>query len=737
LFFSSRSVRMDQERSRLLLMKVVELRKMCRQKGLDSKGKKIDLVERLYDNFCENAPTAVDRVDDRPLEPDSLVSGLPSLDVNELEVGEAGMIDVPGDVRARAPFFTKSEDCPEIDSENGAAKRKRADAPDTQQLGSSKIGAPASAIPPVKRSKPLRAGQTIIESAIGGIKSMSVSQLKTFIQTRGFNLDGCIEKEDLIQRAVQALRATFSDIDDDVPSIRKVSTDATTDDGVSRIREVAPDATTDDDVPRIKEVAPDAATRSFNCPYLDTINRTVLDFDFEKLCSVNLSNLNVYACLVCGKYFQGRGSTTHAYTHSLECDHHVFLNLSTLKFYCLPDNYEIIDSSLEDITYYLRPTFSPDQIALLDSGTVRSRALDGRSYLPGLVGLNNIKANDYVNVTLQLLCRVHPLRNFFLVEANTAGIDDPLITTFGELVRKICSSRNFKSHVSPHEFLQAVSNASDKRFLIIQQSDPYDFVMWFINTLHQRLRKRPKKGLPKTSIVEECFQGSLSISSRILPPTDAQLKAGETYDPDDPKYQETTSTKTFMILPLDVPPPPLFSADEAKIIPQIPLYELFNKFDGVTEKEYKSGDDLVAKKFQLTQLPPYLIVHIKRFTKNTFFVEKNPTVVNFPVRNLILRDYLAMADDDLRLMKYDLVANAVHEGLPGPGKGIYKSQVLHSGVGEWFEVQDLHVDDILPQMIPLSTSYIQIWQMRETTPEEMAAVAAARETEGGATSGGV
>jgi hypothetical protein len=41
------------------------------------------------------------------------------------------------------------------------------------------------------------------------------------------------------------------------------------------------------------------------CPYLDTINRQVLDFDFEKLCSVSLSRINVYACLVCGKYFQG------------------------------------------------------------------------------------------------------------------------------------------------------------------------------------------------------------------------------------------------------------------------------------------------------------------------------------------------------------------------------------------------------------------------------------------------
>jgi U4/U6.U5 tri-snRNP-associated protein 2 len=39
--------------------------------------------------------------------------------------------------------------------------------------------------------------------------------------------------------------------------------------------------------------------------WLDTIRRDILDFDFEKLCSVSLTNVNVYACLVCGKYFQG------------------------------------------------------------------------------------------------------------------------------------------------------------------------------------------------------------------------------------------------------------------------------------------------------------------------------------------------------------------------------------------------------------------------------------------------
>ena len=62
----------------------------------------------------------------------------------------------------------------------------------------------------------------------------------------------------------------------------------------------------DDSVPE-KKPNTEELSQSLSCPYLDTIDRNVLDFDFEKLCSVSLSRVNVYACLVCGKYFQVNG----------------------------------------------------------------------------------------------------------------------------------------------------------------------------------------------------------------------------------------------------------------------------------------------------------------------------------------------------------------------------------------------------------------------------------------------
>lgn len=140
----------------------------------------------------------------------------------------------------------------------------------------------------------------------------------------------------------------------------------------------------DEDAPAI------AAPKRQNAPmegygdlYLDTINRGILDFDFEKLCSVSLSNINVYACLVCGKYFQGRGPKSHAYFHALEVGHHVFINMGTKKVYVLPEGYEVNNRSLEDIKYVVDPHYSKEEVSKLDKVVRDAWDLAGNRYRPG------------------------------------------------------------------------------------------------------------------------------------------------------------------------------------------------------------------------------------------------------------------------------------------------------------------------------------------------------------------
>ena len=98
----------------------------------------------------------------------------------------------------------------------------------------------------------------------------------------------------------------------------------------------------------------------------------------------------MYACLVCGKYFQGRGRNTHAYTHSVQHGHHVFINLRTCRVYCLPDSYEVVDSSLEDIKRALDPRYSPEDIATLD----KVRCAGGAHVCVCVLDLTRVRARD-------------------------------------------------------------------------------------------------------------------------------------------------------------------------------------------------------------------------------------------------------------------------------------------------------------------------------------------------------
>lgn len=130
------------------------------------------------------------------------------------------------------------------------------------------------------------------------------------------------------------------------------------------------------DIDQISTQFPSKIITFTSCPYLDTIKRELLDFDFEKTCSVTLNTTNIYSCLICGKYYQGRNQSSPAFFHSLHDNHHVFLNLQTKKFYCLPENYEIIDSSLNDIIFALSPTYTKEYIKTLDKDNQEPFSLD-------------------------------------------------------------------------------------------------------------------------------------------------------------------------------------------------------------------------------------------------------------------------------------------------------------------------------------------------------------------------
>ncbi|KAH7619056.1 hypothetical protein Ndes2526B_g06006 [Nannochloris sp. 'desiccata'] len=462
------------------------------------------------------------------------------------------------------------------------------------------------------------------------------------------------------------------------------------------------DGDNEDDAPLVSNYKMSRAIfNGHECPYLDSISRQNLDFDFEKCCSVSLSHVNVYVCLVCGKYFQGRGPATHAYTHSLEAGHHLFMKLDSGRVYCLPDMYEVSDRSLSDIQYVLNPKYSEEDVEKAGTSPSWSRALDGSEYMPGLVGLNDMKMNDYANVVFQTLNRIAPLLNFLLRAENYVECRSVLVQRCGELLRKMWNPRAFKGHVSPHEIMQAVMSVSNKRYLIEKQSDPVEFFSWMINTLHEGLTSGKRR---RPSPVTTSLQGELEVTTL--------AGTGKAKD----SVADIVDKMPFLMLALDLPPTPLYKdALERVTIPQVPIFDLLKKYDGTSvHDDIRTG----RRRLRLTKLPKYLVLHIKRFTSNQFFTEKNPTIVNFPVKGLNLAECVPVpletknnnSDSPVGAV-YDLVANIVHEGKAGAGS--YKVHVYRSAEGVWYEVQDLSVIEVLPQVVALSEAYMQVYQLRE------------------------
>jgi U4/U6.U5 tri-snRNP-associated protein 2 len=326
--------------------------------------------------------------------------------------------------------------------------------------------------------------------------------------------------------------------------------------------------------------------------------------------------------------------------------------------------------------------------------------------------MNNIKANDYFNVVIQALSHVSPLRNYFMLE--DLSTRPQLAQRFSTLVRKIWNPRAFKTHVSPHELLQEIALRSSKRFTLSDQSDPVDFLSWFLNNLHLAVGGSRTK--PNSSIIQKVFQGTLKIEQQEIT---ARADAGDRLRFEDAAVQ--TEISRFLVLTLDLPAAPLFQdALEKNIIPQVPLVNILSKYNGVTPQE-KSKNRVRYR--LLHPLPPYLLFNIKRFSKNKFVSERNPTIVTFPVHSLDMSPYVEPSQDypPGEPIWYDLVANITHEAVKKKDDSVegeqeskvWRVQVKDRAREEWYGIQDLYVEKERAETLFTKEAYLMVWERRK------------------------
>jgi U4/U6.U5 tri-snRNP-associated protein 2 len=155
----------------------------------------------------------------------------------------------------------------------------------------------------------------------------------------------------------------------------------------------------------------------------------------------------------------------------------------------------------------------------------------------------------------------------------------------------------------------------------------------------------------------------------------------------------------------------LFKNSSEKInIPQVSIFQIMKKYDGKTFTDDPIKG--IRKLHHIIKLPKNLILCFKRLEKNLFFVEKNNTIVNFPIKNLSFEECCEEKTIN-RHLKYDLLANVIHDGKPEGG--CFRVQVKNKAMDQWFDIQDLNVTPIMAQSVVVSESYIHAYESQSVS----------------------
>uniref|UniRef100_A0A673I037 Ubiquitin carboxyl-terminal hydrolase 4 n=1 Tax=Sinocyclocheilus rhinocerous TaxID=307959 RepID=A0A673I037_9TELE len=132
-----------------------------------------------------------------------------------------------------------------------------------------------------------------------------------------------------------------------------------------------------------------------------------------------------------------------------------------------------------------------------------------------------------------------------------------------------------------------------------------------------------------------------------------------------------------------------------------------------------------TKKFDLWSLPRILVVHLKRFSYNRCWRDKLDTVVDFPIRDLNMSEFVCDPKADPYV--YDLIAVSNHYGGMGGGhcKSLswfvfdYTAYSKNKMDGKWYYFDDSSVSSSTEDQIVTKAAYVLFYQRRDAdTPSK-------------------
>uniref|UniRef100_A0A667ZGQ4 Ubiquitin carboxyl-terminal hydrolase n=1 Tax=Myripristis murdjan TaxID=586833 RepID=A0A667ZGQ4_9TELE len=117
-----------------------------------------------------------------------------------------------------------------------------------------------------------------------------------------------------------------------------------------------------------------------------------------------------------------------------------------------------------------------------------------------------------------------------------------------------------------------------------------------------------------------------------------------------------------------------------------------------------------TKKLDLWSLPPVLVVHLKRFSYSRYMRDKLDSLVDFPLRDLDMSEFLI--NPNAGPCRYDLIAVSNHYG--GMGGGHYTAYAKNKDDDKWYNFDDSSVSPASEDQIVSKAGYVLFYQRQDT-----------------------
>ncbi|XP_051976317.1 ubiquitin carboxyl-terminal hydrolase 15-like isoform X1 [Xyrauchen texanus] len=117
-----------------------------------------------------------------------------------------------------------------------------------------------------------------------------------------------------------------------------------------------------------------------------------------------------------------------------------------------------------------------------------------------------------------------------------------------------------------------------------------------------------------------------------------------------------------------------------------------------------------TKKLDLWSLPPVLVVHLKRFSYSRYMRDKLDSLVDFPLRDLDMSEFLI--NPNAGPCRYDLIAVSNHYG--GMGGGHYTAYAKNKDDDKWYNFDDSSVSPVNEDQIVSKAAYVLFYQRQDT-----------------------